>query len=202
MAVTARKHDATIIVLGKKLNPDETLSQRGLAVTLEAASRHKDLSSETHSKMVLAGSHQNPVAVPTPKGLRPEDSEAKAMEKVLIEHGVPKEDLVLSEKGTNLALNLHFARKVMEQNGLNGPIEIHVDGYQSKRTSMIAKRVFNKKAGWEFKAEVIPVYTPRSMGRAIYETLIYEPIETAFMWGMHQLGYVKHLITGRPQYGK
>lgn len=196
------KDGTNIIVLGKALQRDGSLSDRGLAVVLEAASRHRDLKAESHSMMVLAGSHVNPVAIPTPKALRPKDSEAKAMEKCLLKHDVPQGDIVLSEKGTNIALNLHFARQAMEERGIIGPVEIHVDGYQLHRVSMIAKRIFSKKAGWEFGAQIVPVYTPRTIGRAIYETAVYEPIETAFMWSMHQVGYLRHLVRKQPQYGK
>ena len=205
---TLKKNNVTLIVLGKALIRDSksgehNLSFRGREVLNKAVARYEELErKKAEVNMIMAGSHTNYAMVPTPEGLRPGRTQAEIMADEAISQGVHKNKVFKSERGTNVQLNLHFVRKYMEEHNILSDIEIFVDKHMYKRAEMVAKRIFSKGNGWEFEVKITPVHTPRSIGRAVYENVIYEPLETAYMWLAHQAGYVQHLITGKNQYGK
>ena len=92
--------------------------------------------------------------------------------------GVPEERITPLSKGTDLMWNLINVRRHL--NAMDNPpkvIEIHVDGYQAKRAAMVAKHVLR---GYEI--ELKPAFVPRTWRGALFEEIIYEPMEKAYMW--------------------
>jgi hypothetical protein len=91
---------------------------------------------------------------------------------------VPEEHITALSKGTDLMWNLIYLRRHL--GAMDNPpkvIEIHVDGYQASRAAMVARHVLRG-----YKIEMRPAFVERTFGGALFEEIIYEPIEKAYMW--------------------
>lgn len=177
------RHHA-IVVLGKATHrgPEgHRVSPRGKEVLKSAARSYEGHIKAGHDVAVyFTGNMPNFTwaqnAIPWTARYTPTQPQSHILRSAAIsEHGIKEEHTITTRGGSDLMQNLIHARNMIHGNSI---VEIHVDGYQSRRTEMIAKRVFGKH-GIEY--EIHPAYAPRSFLMMVFERAIYEPIESVYM---------------------
>ncbi|MBR2045277.1 MAG: YdcF family protein [Agathobacter sp.] len=121
------KENATAVVLGCRVygeRPSLSLEER-----LEAA--YDYLVENPEAVCVVAGG----------KGDGENISEAEAMYRWLTENGIDASRIYKEEQSTDTEENIGFAKKVIEENGLNESIAIITSDYHTYRASVLAEKV-------------------------------------------------------------
>jgi hypothetical protein len=184
-------HHTVIIGLGKathhlladrKPGEPHVLSSRGSEVLQAVKSRYDQIvKAGKEVRVIFTGKNPNYTApqklVPFLRQHVPTAPQAELFKVAAVETGVGEEHITAIPKGTDMMQNLIAVKNHFADLGVKPKIEIFVDGHQAKRAEMVAKHVFD---GYEL--EVKPVYTPRNLGMRLFETFIYEPVETVYMW--------------------
>ena len=197
MEHTKKKHQNGTFIIGlgkathhmladKKEEEPHVISHRGgevLSSVIKSYRENREKGNEVHVVFVGRAPNYN-----TPQKLVPllrkhviSTPQAEMFKEASIAAGISKEHVTAIPKGTDLMQNLIAVKRHLEELGTTPKIEIHVDGYQAKRTEMVAKHILEG-----YQLEVKPIYVPRNFGMRLFENFIYEPIETVYMWtGAH-----------------
>ncbi len=177
------RHHA-IIVLGKATHrgPEgHIVSPRGKEVLKSVARSYEEHRKAGHDVVVyFTGNMPNftwaQKATPWATRYTPTHSQSHIFRSAAIsEHGIKEEHTATTRGGSDLMQNLIHARSMLPSNAV---VEVHVDGYQSRRARMVAERVF-RKHGIEY--EIHPSYAPRNTAMMVFERAIYEPLESLYM---------------------
>lgn len=127
VAMRAPSRDATVVVLGCKVNgtkPSLMLEKR-----LEAAKEY--LNDHPNAVCVVSGG----------KGYNEGISEAQCMYEYLTQNGIAPERIYTEDQSTTTKENFEFSKKIIEENGLNKNIAIVTDGFHELRANIIAQEV-------------------------------------------------------------
>ncbi len=177
------RHHA-IIVLGKATHrgPEgHIVSPRGKEVLKSVARSYEEHRKAGHDVVVyFTGNMPNFTWAQRVTPLTAKHTPAKPQSHIfksaaISEHGISEEHTATARGGSDLMQNLIHARDILPSNAV---VEIHVDGYQSRRARMVADRVLGKH-GIEY--EIHPSYAPRNTAMMAFERAIYEPIESLYM---------------------
>lgn len=118
--------DTTVIVLGCKVRGEEPslmLRQR-----IMAAYRYLD---------------QNPSAMCIVSGGQGADeliSEAESMKRVLVEHGISEDRIILEDRSTGTDENIRFSLEKMNEYGISGSVTIVTNEFHQLRAKLIADK--------------------------------------------------------------
>lgn len=158
-AVTPPAKDATVVVLGCKVNGEELSLM--LSCRLEAA--YDYLEENPSAKCVVSGG----------QGYNEGISEAECMYRWLVEKGIDKERIYKEDKSVNTEQNIRYSAQIIKENGLNSNLAIVTDGFHELRASIIAK-----KQGYSCGAVsadtplyLLPTYAMREMFGLVKEFL-------------------------------
>ncbi len=166
----------------RKADEPHVLSSRGSEVLQAVKSRYDQIvNAGRQVRVIFTGKNPNYTApqklVPFLRTHVPTVPQAELFKVAAVEKGVAEEHITAIPKGTDMMQNLIAVKNHFAELGVRPKVEIYVDGHQAKRAEMVAKHVFD---GYEL--EVKPVFAPRNLGMKLFETFVYEPIETVYMW--------------------
>ncbi|MEF9952964.1 MAG: YdcF family protein [Clostridium sp.] len=113
-----------IIVLGCRVR-GETPS---LSLELRMENALKLFKEGYGKKLILSGGQGNGEDI----------TEAEAMRRYFISHGISEDDLIIEDKSTSTYENLLYSKPLMKENNIN-KVVIVSNGYHLKRVSMIAE---------------------------------------------------------------
>jgi len=186
------------MLAGKKEGEPHVISERGDSVIQRVRERYQQLVKEGREvQVIFAGRAPNYTAtqklIPFLRKHIPDTPQAEMFKEAAVQKGVQEGHIKTIPTGTDMMQNLVAVKNYLKDLKVKPKLEIHVDGYQTKRAEMVARHVLE---GYEL--EVKPVYAPRGFGTKLYETLIYEPVETAYMWA----GVRIHRAMHNSKYGK
>lgn len=125
-AVSAPDENATVVVLGCKVNgeqPSLMLSRR-----LEAA--YDYLTVHPSAKCILSGG----------QGYNEGISEAECMYRWLVDKGIDSKRLYKEGRSTTTEENIRYSGEIITQNGLNEELALVTDGFHEFRASVIAQK--------------------------------------------------------------
>lgn len=115
-----------VIVLGCKVRG--TAPSRMLGRRIRAA--YEKLESDPALIAVVSGG----------KGDNEEISEAQCMYNELTRMGIASERIILEDRSTSTSENLRFSKKLLDENGITGPLYLATDGYHELRAQILAKK--------------------------------------------------------------
>lgn len=132
--------DATVIVLGAALRGEDPSPM--LQGRLEAAAVY--LKAHPGASCVVSGGQNEDESL----------SEAEAMKRYLVEHGIEASRIYLEDGSTNTRENLQMSREVIEQQGLSEAVVIATQEFHQLRARLYAKEVGFETIG------ALTVHTP------------------------------------------
>jgi hypothetical protein len=173
-----KKQESTLIIgLGKathhmladkKENEPHIISSRGEEVlknVVRGYGEHREQGKEVH--VIFVGNVPNyntpQKFIPLLRKHAPTLPQAEMFKDAAVRQGILEQHITTIPKGTDLMQNLMAVKKHLQELDIHPKIEIHVDGYQTKRTEMVAKHVLK---GYEL--EVKPVYVQRNFGMKLF----------------------------------
>lgn len=180
------------MLAGKKEDEPHVITDRGHNLIQKVRERYQQLIEEGRNvHVIFAGKAPNYTAtqklIPFLRKHVPDTPQAEMFKELAMKKGIQEDHITTIPTGTDMMQNLVAVKNYFRELGVKPKLEIHVDGYQTKRAEMVARHVLDG-----FELEVKPVYTPRSQAKAVYEKFVYEPVETAYMWAgvrIHQRMY-------------
>lgn len=116
----------SVIVLGCKVRgtvPSQMLSRR-----IRAA--YEKLNADPSLIAVVSGG----------KGDNEDISEAQCMYNELTKLGISVDRIIMEDRSTSTSENLRFSKKLLDENGISGPLYIATDGYHECRAQYLAKK--------------------------------------------------------------
>ncbi|MCX2947234.1 YdcF family protein [Lentzea sp. NEAU-D7] len=128
---TGRRHGFDgIVVLGAGLIGDRV--PRLLASRLDRAMRlyHREREAGRSPLIVVSGGQSSDEQV----------SEAFAMNRYLLERGVPEGDVVLEDQATTTEENLRYSKALLAERGLNGRVVAVTNNYHVFRTAVLSRK--------------------------------------------------------------
>lgn len=115
-----------VIVLGCKVRG--TVPSRMLSRRIRAA--YEKLSADPALVAVVSGG----------KGDNEDISEAQCMYNELTRLGISADRIIMEDQSTSTSENLRFSKKLINENGITGPLYIATDGYHELRAQILAKK--------------------------------------------------------------
>lgn len=115
-----------VIVLGCKVRG--TVPSRMLSRRIGAA--YEKLNADPSLTAVVSGG----------KGDNEDISEAQCMYNELTKRGISPDRIILEDQSVSTSENLRFSKKLLDKNGITGPLYIATDGYHELRAQFLAKK--------------------------------------------------------------
>ncbi len=139
-----------MIVLGHKLSPSFTL----MPYTISCLQKAKELYQEGIApKIILSGKWSIQWDF---VGITPSITEAAAMIPILLDYGIPKEDIFLEEESKDTIGNAYFCKKLLIEPNNFRKIVIICEDFHVKRVEKLFKLIYGK--GYIIDIIAVPTY--------------------------------------------